>query len=366
MENWVIQKDHIVYRYNGDYINLTVNTPIAGFDMDCTIITSKSGKKFPINQDDWMFYNNSVIDKLQRYSSEYQLVIITNQKILSKKPKQIDGWKKKIKSICKQIDRPILLLASLKDDVYRKPFTGLWDKYIICDKERSFYCGDAGGLGARVINKDKINKDFSDSDIKFAYNVGVRFIHRDEFIYNVSHKNNISYDVNLSNIKKGRYVFKPFSSKQELIIMVGYPGSGKSYYVENYILQHNYKYISRDVLKTKSKVIKVLKESIIAGQSVVLDNTNPSKDIRKEYIQIAKDNNVKCRCIVFNTSFNHSYHNNMYRMVKTGKKVPIIAYRIYKKKYEDPKLNEGFYKIDKIDFKLDPSFNDKIYYKYYF
>ena len=37
------------------------------------------------------------------------------------------------------------------------------------DKSKSFYCGDAAG------RKDGKHKDFSDSDLKFALNVGLEF-----------------------------------------------------------------------------------------------------------------------------------------------------------------------------------------------
>lgn len=37
------------------------------------------------------------------------------------------------------------------------------------DMKKSFYCGDAAG------RKDAKHKDFSDSDLKFALNVGIEF-----------------------------------------------------------------------------------------------------------------------------------------------------------------------------------------------
>ena len=38
------------------------------------------------------------------------------------------------------------------------------------EKVKSFYCGDAAG------RKDGKHKDFSDSDLKFALNVGLEFL----------------------------------------------------------------------------------------------------------------------------------------------------------------------------------------------
>ena len=41
---------------------------------------------------------------------------------------------------------------------------------IAINKVKSFYCGDAAG------RKDGKHKDFSDSDLKFALNVGLEFL----------------------------------------------------------------------------------------------------------------------------------------------------------------------------------------------
>lgn len=38
---------------------------IASFDMDDTIITRKSGAKFPKDADDWLFLNNKVSPKIK-------------------------------------------------------------------------------------------------------------------------------------------------------------------------------------------------------------------------------------------------------------------------------------------------------------
>lgn len=62
------------------------------------------------------------------------------------------------------------------DDGYRKPTLGMWEEYtnqfhktIDVNLEKSIYCGDAAG---RVNGKIK---DFSDSDLKFAINIGLTF-----------------------------------------------------------------------------------------------------------------------------------------------------------------------------------------------
>ena len=66
-----------------------------------------------------------------------------------------------------------MFIASSEDD-YRKPGTSMWE--LLSDKQNggvkinlkeSFFCGDAAG------RKDGKHKDFSDSDLKFALNVGI-------------------------------------------------------------------------------------------------------------------------------------------------------------------------------------------------
>ena len=77
------------------------------------------------------------------------------------------------------------------------------------DIKSSFYCGDAAGLPKRNINNLTIPKDFSDSDLKFALNIGLKFMHRDEFVYNVQQEIEINYPINFDSIKFGKYQFNP-------------------------------------------------------------------------------------------------------------------------------------------------------------
>jgi bifunctional polynucleotide phosphatase/kinase len=76
---------------------------------------------------------------------------------------------------------PLRILAALnKYDIYRKPNIGMWevvrDVYaqqgLEIDLETSLFVGDAAGrLGGRGIAKDH-----SDTDFKFALNVGLPFV----------------------------------------------------------------------------------------------------------------------------------------------------------------------------------------------
>jgi bifunctional polynucleotide phosphatase/kinase len=53
---------------------------IASFDMDDTVITRKSGAKFPKDADDWILLNGKVAPKIKElYNDGYKIVIFTNQ-----------------------------------------------------------------------------------------------------------------------------------------------------------------------------------------------------------------------------------------------------------------------------------------------
>ncbi|NQZ76144.1 MAG: HAD-IIIA family hydrolase, partial [Ekhidna sp.] len=95
-----------------------------------------------------------------------------NQKGISTGSQDKVQWMRKIEKITKKLGVPMFVLAATKENAYRKPETGMWD-YFSCklnqfktiDKSESVYVGDAAGR----------DEDYSDSDRKFADNVGIAF-----------------------------------------------------------------------------------------------------------------------------------------------------------------------------------------------
>ena len=114
----------------------------------------------------------------------------------------------------------------------------LQNKYLI-DLEKSFYVGDAAGR----------KNDFSCSDRKFAFNIGINFYTPEEFFLN--HKKEINFIFDGFNPYTYCQISDDIKFKnntKELIILTGPPCSGKStFYQDNY---NNYEYINRDILKT--------------------------------------------------------------------------------------------------------------------
>lgn len=345
--NWIHYHSHIVgnFKINNDDVN---RNKIAGFDLDNTIIKTKSGKKFPKDHTDWIFLHPNVIHKInQLYNDGFKIVIISNQKNL----KNINEWKQKIIDICNILNVNLDIYVSLFDDKYRKPKVGLWIEYINFFTSDTFYCGDACG---------RIN-DHNDTDFKFALNLKINFM-SPEFLF-LSSNDKSQYSIkypNLSDKNINAYFFN-ICNNQELIIMVGLPGSGKTYYSKKYI--NNYEYINRDTEKTITKCLKLCEKNIISKKNIIIDNTNPSVKSRKLFVDIAKKYNIKIRCIIFTTSFDVCMHNNIYRSLTTNVDVvPKIAYNIYNKNYEEPHINEGFDIIEKQNFSLDiNSVDENIY-----
>jgi DNA 3'-phosphatase len=71
----------------GSYIlgytkDMEITKDIACFDLDGTLIKTKSKKKFPVNSNDWVFAfdKNIIIEKIKEYSdTNYTIIIISNQ-----------------------------------------------------------------------------------------------------------------------------------------------------------------------------------------------------------------------------------------------------------------------------------------------
>jgi len=348
---------------NDDYIEIIsdkfkLKNKVAAFDLDSTLIKTKSGKPYPVDEEyDWEFNYPNIKETLEKFINDnYCLIIITNQKNLKKRG--IPEWCSKVKEIIKQINLPIKVYVSILDNIYRKPNIGLFDLFKTkINISESFYSGDAMGR----------KTDHADTDLKFAINCGLKFITPEKIFLN---KNiNVNYDLdyfdfNNFEIKQNKINFyndKPL----DMIIFVGYPGSGKSTFINKNLIKNKYYSISNDVLKTKSKCLKMCEQYMKENKKIVIDNTSPSKESREEYINLAKKYNYFVRCFKMTTDEKHARHNSMYRYLHLNKSmIPSLVYNIYKKKYEEPISDEGFYEIVDIHPELPSKITDSNYFFY--
>lgn len=326
------------------------NNKIAAFDLDGTLITTKSGKKFPINKDDWKILypdTQNIIEQL--YLKKYKIIIITNQSRIN-----VEDFLVKIKNICEILKYISAIYIALKINKYRKPMTGFWDEFIKSNHKKNFYCGDACGREG----------DFSNTDYKFSKNLNIKFftpeiLNSKKLKLKTPFNNTISYSP--FNQIPNPYTFVPF--KKEIIILCGIPGSGKTSFYKNQIEPHNYNYINYDTM-CKKGIDKVINESLKNKQNIVIDNMNLTIESRKYYIQLAKSNNMQSRCIFFDISKDIAYHNMLYRHCRWGNKViPDVVYNSARKRLTHPDKNEGFDEIIVINYINN---NDPLYLKYYY
>lgn len=317
---------------------------VAAFDMDGTIIKTKSGRVFARDYEDWVFWDPVVPKVLTKLSETHMVVFITNQKGISKNKPSPEDFEKKLKSISDKLGIHLVVIAATEDDEYRKPNVGMWglvEEQIKLDKKSSFYIGDAAGREG----------DFSCSDRKFALNVGVEFYTPEVYFLKKEPKEyELGFDPRLW-VDTDQSQSDTMYQKPGVTLLVGMPGSGKSSFYRRNFKPYGYVYINQDTLKTKKKCETEYVKALNSGKDIVVDNTNPSVLSRKFYITQAKLANVVVRCLYFDVTKECAQHLNVCRdRLGERKKVPTIVYRMYNKKFEYPMVDEGFEEVDTVDF----------------
>nr|QGX02317.1 pnk [Mamestra configurata nucleopolyhedrovirus A] len=146
-----------------------VKPKIAAFDLDGTLIETKSGNIFPIDAHDWQWkYANVGHMLLQLLMDEYTIVIITNQLGVSTGKLKEKEMRTRIESVCELLAIPMIVMAATKADKYRKPCSGAM-QYLLTRQPNinvaeSFFCGD------NVCGTCKNDSDFAKAcNMKFVY-----------------------------------------------------------------------------------------------------------------------------------------------------------------------------------------------------
>ena len=296
--------------------NFRFRSKIAAFDYDHTLVQPKSNSKFTSNIDDWKWLQLTIPEIIKSYYNKgYSIIVFTNQ---------TKEWKKtQIENVMKTLDIPCLVAIAM-DKIDHKPSTNMFNAVIGTkkwNKEASFFVGDAMG------RKD----DWSNTDKLFAENIGIIAKTPEEiFPYIPIISPIISPNISIEDV-----------ATQEIIIMVGYPGSGKTSVIKDKFNENDqYTILSGDILKTSAKMIKNAKTFLEDGKSVIFDATNPTIAKRAEYLNLGKTYKIPTRCIYVSTSFDESFNRNSQR--PEDQRIPKIAYYVYRKKFEIPKETEGF------------------------
>mmetsp|Transcript_7784 Transcript_7784/g.11423 ORF Transcript_7784/g.11423 Transcript_7784/m.11423 type:complete len:215 (+) Transcript_7784:83-727(+) len=90
--------------------------------------------------------------------------------------------------------------------------------------------------------------------------------------------------------------FNPF-----MIMLVGIPGSGKSFFSQTLVNANPAKYerICQDVLKSRQRCEIACRKALRTGKTVIIDRCNFDRDQRDTFMSIAHEFNVMVDCVVF-------------------------------------------------------------------
>lgn len=311
------------------YQTSNLSNKIAGFDLDWTIIKTKSGKVFPTSKNDWTFLFEDIPYKLKTLN-DYTIVIFSNQMGISKGKTKKEDILYKVGKIYEHLNHPFIFVASTEDDINRKPRVGMFTQVQMLinkpiDKEKSFYVGDMAGR----------KNDKEDTDRKFALNLGINFHTPEEYFLNKS-KEDFKLGGYLLDYKNNKEKKIKLNNDKELIMLSGYPGSGKTTIATKLIeTSPNYAFYSRDLFG--AKYIKFLEKSMKEEQSIIIEGLFASNKSRQQILDLANKYNYKKRLIQINIPMDFAYHLNIWRsFISLTKKIPMIVYQRYNKEYEAP------------------------------
>jgi bifunctional polynucleotide phosphatase/kinase len=372
-------------------INLPItnnNIKIAGFDLDSTLIITKSKKKFPVNYDDWKpIYPINLMRTRLKYLQQqnYIIVIFTNQAQVGKN-KEYELFEKKIDNIIKTLKMDfITVCVAYSDNYYRKPMTGMYDfildiiktyNKIVLNKDKieisdlSFYCGDAGGR----ISKEK--RDFEISDRYFAYNINLKYNTPEEFFRNINmkctyfdyyddllKKELFKTDINDTKLKLIDDKINDLLTKNHsvAIILIGYPASGKTTF-SKYIMGkfNNFILYSNDLLMTNKERKNLLNKIIKDNRNIIFDNLHSTIKSRKYDLP----NNYEYIYIYFNYDISICQHLNFYRIQTSilNKFIPKIVYYKFNNDLELDDILDNLIELKWGDIKFET--NKEFRYRY--
>lgn len=370
---WQIE-DNFIFGYNPEIfkMNLKEIKSVYMFDLDYTLIKTKSGKKFPIDKNDWTLLYQHIPIKLSSLKKSI-IGIVSNQNGLKNNEQKMD-WIYKIKQINKSI-KIDFIFASTSHDRFRKPLIGSFDfikeKIVeinwneLLNKKKIYYIGDAFGR----------ENDFSDTDVKYAINNNFKF-KTPEIFFDLPNKNDnkighIDYPtINYFTEKEQNKLFNELdeiikSHKKIFIVTIGLPACGKSFLRKELIKKYpQFYYSNNDDINNKVQSKILLKKISTDYDFIIDDNTNLNKLDRdnklnqfKSYYKIG---------IWFDYDLDVCFHLNWQRMYLFGEKLlPKVTYYTLRKKFDSNNVDDGFDKfivIKNVFKQID--FNHKI--KYYF
>jgi bifunctional polynucleotide phosphatase/kinase len=306
-------------------------------DLDHTLITPKGKHIFPKTIDDWKWKDETIVPKLKDMYNimGYEIVIVSNQKKMTR-----EDIKTKVKMIYDDLQLPFVFISGHSDLYYRKPQLGLWDVLI------------------EYIFKDINNIDYSSSifigdsitDLYFARNINIKFLHTELFFAGIPNKEFTKIEEKrhpltewISDDNTSTEILPSLKLSKQIVIMIGSPASGKSFYSHELERTHGYLRINKDDMKSDAVMLNTFNKGLKEGRNIVIDGTNPTKESRSKWIITARKESYKITIVWMNFPMYVVEFLNNYRIAKNKNQnshVPTVAMRVYYKKLEEPLQSE--------------------------
>jgi predicted kinase len=132
-------------------------------------------------------------------------------------------------------------------------------------------------------------------------------------------------------------------------VLVGIPGSGKTTIALARFPNH-YR-INLDTLRSRSKEDETIRNLIMDGKDIIIDNTNTTIKARKKYIEIAKLFGYSILAVYVQTPIDVALERNASR--KGRERVPESVLKMYQRMLQHPTEREGFDNVEVVtEFKL--------------
>jgi len=287
------------------------------FDVDGTLIVSKSGRRF--GGSDWVFLG-AVPQTLNALAADGWLIaLVSNQSDWTPDSqsrlegvlaalKAANGW------------APWLLVATAgrkeRDTLYRKPGRGLFDVLMSKITKSGGPGGPGGpempGPGLRMTG-DAVGPDdafppyrWATSDREFAAAICAEFSRP-------------------CDVFPACAPFVP-SATQELVILMGNAGSGKTTTGRK---MTSVVHVEQDTVGTHAAVRRAVLAGLNSGNSVVVDATHGSAKNREPWIALARERGIPCRILW------HIRDGRPFNSLRE-KPVPEVAYAVYSKHFVEP------------------------------
>ena len=295
---------------------------LAIFDFDWTMVKPKAGRRFPKDRSDWEWWNPRVPEVLRDYTRRrFRLVIVTDQS----KPWKIDM----IRDVMNELQLNITVIIGYEKE-FKKPnpsqFRQVFPTPEAFNVPKSFFVGDAAGrLG-----------DWADTDRRFAEAIGVSFYTPEEMFQ-------VPVPVPVAPPDDGAGL-DPSWKKGHVVVMVGFPGAGKSTWI-----RANADADAKTVIRIEGDVYKTAERMVSAARkqhtehpthTLVFDATNGTRARRAAYIAFAKEIGFPVVCVWVTTPLASALQRVKEREQKEGIRIPPVALYRYQKSFEAPTDDE--------------------------